>query len=92
MSDEEQDVRELAYDLWDQAGRPEGEADHFWFAAKRKLAEPGAQSEVAIPPMTAGEGPPIVAAPQALSGERRAEPDADDRPAPKIRRPARGAR
>ena len=30
-------VHERAYDLWRQAGGPEGRSDEFWFAAEREL-------------------------------------------------------
>jgi len=30
----EKSIRDLAYQLWDRAGRPEGRSDEFWFAAK----------------------------------------------------------
>ena len=29
----------MAYRLWEEAGRPEGGADEFWYAAERLLAE-----------------------------------------------------
>lgn len=32
-------IRELAYRMWEDAGRPEGGADEFWYAAERLLAE-----------------------------------------------------
>jgi len=37
MSVMEKVVRELAYKLWEQAGRPEGRRDEFWFAARYEL-------------------------------------------------------
>jgi Protein of unknown function (DUF2934) len=37
MSVMEKVVRELAYELWEQAGRPEGRRDEFWFAARYEL-------------------------------------------------------
>jgi len=33
MSDMERVIRKLAYELWEQAGRPDGRRDEFWFAA-----------------------------------------------------------
>jgi Protein of unknown function (DUF2934) len=33
MNDSEQMIREQAYELWDNAGRPDGRGDEFWFAA-----------------------------------------------------------
>ena len=33
----EQDIRERAHRLWEQAGRPEGRDDEFWHAAEQEL-------------------------------------------------------
>lgn len=35
----EDKVRERAYQLWDQAGRPEGRQHEFWYDAERELGE-----------------------------------------------------
>jgi hypothetical protein len=35
--DREKTTRDLAYKLWDKAGRPWGRADEFWLEAERKL-------------------------------------------------------
>jgi len=50
MRDMEEVIRKLAYELWEQAGRPDGRSDEFWFAARfesecreeRGEAQPGA--------------------------------------------------
>jgi hypothetical protein len=34
MNTNEQMIREQAYGLWDNAGRPDGRSDEFWFAAR----------------------------------------------------------
>ncbi len=36
---EEQKIRDRAFQLWDQAGQPEGREEEFWFLAERELAE-----------------------------------------------------
>ena len=95
MSDDEQKVRELAYQLWDEAGRPEGESEIFWFAAKRKLA--GEDGETELP---SRDEPQIVAVqrggPVGMPAERLAEPAVpEDRMADEVasgRPPARKAR
>ncbi len=100
MSDEEQRVREIAYDLWDHAGRPEAGGDEFWFAAKRKLAEPADRREIGLVPKAAADEPPIVAAAQGMPATapegRVADPAGIDGRAadelPKARRSARKAR
>lgn len=77
MSDIEQRIRERAYLLWEQAGRPEGRGEAFWFAAQADLAgeaEGASPQGVLMPPV---EEPPVVAAqhgvPTGLPGERLAE-------------------
>lgn len=37
MQDMEQAIRERAYHMWNDAGRPEGHADGFWLSAQREL-------------------------------------------------------
>ena len=37
MSAMEKAVRELAYELWERAGRPDGRSEEFWFAARFEL-------------------------------------------------------
>ena len=41
MADHEQRVRDLAYRMWEDAGRPYGRADEFWHAASHHLADEG---------------------------------------------------
>ena len=36
---EEDMIRDRAYQLWDQAGQPEGLEQEFWYQAERELAE-----------------------------------------------------
>ena len=37
MNMNEQMIREQAYELWEQAGRPDGRSDEFWFAARTEF-------------------------------------------------------
>ena len=37
MSDNEKVIRERAYELWEQAGRPNDRSLEFWFAAKAEF-------------------------------------------------------
>jgi hypothetical protein len=40
MHDIEQDkVRDRAFQLWDEAGQPDGREQEFWYQAERELAE-----------------------------------------------------
>ena len=48
MSTENQsDIAERAYQLWDAAGRPDGEADRFWHNAEHELGAESIQIESA---------------------------------------------
>ena len=38
-SEREQRIRELAYELWEQAGRPSGGAEEYWYEAERRLRD-----------------------------------------------------
>jgi hypothetical protein len=43
----EEDIRNRAYRLWQEAGEPAGRMDTFWYEAEKELlAERNAQSEV----------------------------------------------
>jgi hypothetical protein len=54
MSTEDQsNVAERAYQLWDAAGRPEGVADRFWHEAEHELGADNIQIETA--PVQAAE-------------------------------------
>jgi hypothetical protein len=35
----EDQIRQRAHDLWEQAGKPEGREDEFWHLAERDLQE-----------------------------------------------------
>ena len=53
MADVDEKVRERAYTLWEQAGRPEGRSLQFWFEAIRELegaAAAGLPSQQAVEP------------------------------------------
>lgn len=43
MSDDlsEQNIRERAYQLWEQDGSPEGQADEYWDKARRQVLAEG---------------------------------------------------
>lgn len=48
--DRDRRIRDLAYDLWEQAGRPDGGAEEYWYEAERRLAgEDGGLREEAEP-------------------------------------------
>ncbi len=57
---EEQKIRERAFQLWDQAGQPDGREEEFWFLAERELAERGEadvseqNADIDAPPVVPG--------------------------------------
>ena len=59
MSATENVVRELAYELWERAGRPDGRSDEFWFAARFELQrrEETGEAEPAAPVRRRAEPP-----------------------------------
>jgi hypothetical protein len=83
MSSIEDAVRKRAYELWEQAGQPEGRSEEFWFAAIAELeGEPPTFEE-----MVEALGPPIVEPPKfavqhgvpaGMPGERIVEQGVDD--------------
>ncbi|QUS41993.1 DUF2934 domain-containing protein [Tardiphaga alba] len=48
MQDIENSIRERAYHLWDDAGRPDGQADNFWLIAQHQLLEASLDQLVAV--------------------------------------------
>jgi hypothetical protein len=49
MKVDQEKIRELAHKLWEQAGKPEGKEDQFWFEAERQLAEERIRHELKTP-------------------------------------------
>jgi hypothetical protein len=46
----EEQIRSRAFELWEQAGKPDGRAEEFWHLAERDLREKPAFSESTIVP------------------------------------------
>ena len=78
MGDLEDAIRRRAYELWEEAGCPEGRSDEFWHAARDELKDDWAKRKPAVdelgPPI---EEPPEIAfrhgIPVGLPGERIVE-------------------
>ncbi|KAA0695958.1 DUF2934 domain-containing protein [Halopseudomonas laoshanensis] len=49
MSHDEQRIRELAYQIWENEGRPEGKTEEHW-ALARELVESESHGDTAAPP------------------------------------------
>jgi len=83
MSSIEEAVRRRAYELWEQAGQPEGRSEEFWFAAIAELeGRPPTfeeRVEALAPPIVE---PPTFAVrygvPVGMPGERIIEQGVDD--------------
>ena len=48
MSDQKFDIERRAYELWEQAGKPDDRAVEFWLAAERALADRGSASQLHV--------------------------------------------
>lgn len=65
MDNRTDEIRDLAYALWVEAGSPQGQSEHYWLKAERQLADEGEldlseeQDEVQRPPLLAGL-PPVM--------------------------------
>jgi hypothetical protein len=78
MTDSDREIRERAYRLWEEAGRPAGRSEEFWFLAQQEMYGGAATSDgpegAELPP---AEEPPLVAVihgvPTGMPGERIAE-------------------
>jgi hypothetical protein len=57
MADQDDQVRDLAYRLWEDAGRPENRRDEFWYEARQRLARSGELSCQPTPPEPADPHP-----------------------------------
>ncbi|MBS7810708.1 DUF2934 domain-containing protein [Roseococcus pinisoli] len=44
----EQRIRETAYRLWEEAGRPEGQEQHFWLQAEAEIRRQETQLDRAL--------------------------------------------
>ncbi len=60
MTSRERLIREIAYDLWEQEGRPEGHSERLWLAAEARFETEFAErrDERSEPPAAAVETPP----------------------------------
>ena len=92
MSSIEEAVRRRAYELWEQAGQPEGRSDEFWFAAIAELEGKPPTLEERVGALA----PPIVEPPQfavrrgvpvGMPGERIVEQGVDDQGLEKLLMP-----
>lgn len=60
----EHQIRERAFTLWQQAGEPEGNHEHFWHEAKRELEEGDGALDEALDESFPASDPPAMTAPK----------------------------
>lgn len=65
-----------AYELWEEAGRPHGRSDDFWFQATTELAALSKRTGVKTPGKTAEKADSKPVAPKAAVAEKAAKPKA----------------
>jgi hypothetical protein len=46
---DEERIRAKAHELWEQAGKPDGQQEHFWHEAERLLKQERVQHELKTP-------------------------------------------
>ncbi len=51
MTEREERIRHRAHELWEKAGRPEGEDQRFWDEAEREIDGPIHRDDPAGPPI-----------------------------------------
>jgi hypothetical protein len=70
----EEQIRELAYAIWEQEGRPEGKDLEYYFRAKQMLEEREAASSPSkepVPPASALQPPSVPKPIERHTGKRR---------------------
>jgi len=87
-------IQEIAYLLWEQEGRPEGQSDRFWHLAieryEAEVAAPG-ETEAEPPALLMTDEPPALEAETPASTKKRASAKAkaaageDEKPAAKAK-------
>ena len=82
MRDRQEEIRRLAYRLWEEAGRPEGRSDEFWLAAEIEILG-GTDDSIPFDPFEPPiDEPPEVAfqhgVPVGMPGERIVAQGVDD--------------
>ncbi len=71
---QQNEIKDLAYRLWDEAGRPEGQDMEFWLQAEASLAKPApaAKSKVAAKPKAPAK-PKAAATPKAPAKAKKSK-------------------
>jgi hypothetical protein len=73
-------IRARAYELWEQAGRPQDRSDEFWYKARQELAGDAA-TENERPTASLGHPPDVPAPqPQAIPAARKLAPATEGGP------------
>lgn len=72
----EEQIRELAYAIWEQEGRPDGKDQEYYFRAKQMLEEREAASPPAkepVPPASALQPPSVPKPIERQTGKHRSK-------------------
>ena len=76
MSDDfallQQRIRDRAYELWTEAGSPEGQDEHFWFAAKVDIDQQEAKIDKEVAGSFPASDPPSSSIVTGATGEHPA--------------------
>ena len=82
MTSMDEHIRKRAYELWEQAGQPEGRSEEFWHAARADIGGNATIKEKVDSLGPPFEEPPVLAVqhgiPVGMPGERIVEQGVDD--------------
>lgn len=82
----QQRVREKAYQLWEQAGRPAGAAQRFWFLAKVAIEQVEAKLDTDVAQSFPASDPPSSSVVTGATGDLPVAADAEAPSPPETRR------
>lgn len=76
MSENEEKIRQRAYEIWEREGRPEGRGHEHWSQARREIDKYGAPEGAALDTEKAGSGRPAPEGSRPGTGDLAGKPDA----------------
>ncbi len=82
MAQRERRIQEIAYLLWEQEGRPDGQSDRFWHAAVVQFEAEFAPSEIEFSPAEGAHEAPVEARPDTPAPEQKSRAPAKAKPVP----------
>ena len=82
MAQRERRIQEIAYLLWEQEGRPDGQSDRFWHAAVVQFEAEFSPSEAEFSPAEGAHEAPLETRPDTPAPEQKSRAPAKAKPVP----------